>query len=209
MSKVVVFGAGGRAGRRIVAEARSRGLEVVPVVRDPAAHPQLGAVAGDVTSVDHVRRLTTGADAVVNAGTRMDVPAIDFYSSATQSLVDGMASGRLLLLGIGTMLEVVPGRRVMDAPDFPEDARTFSNGHVAELALLEASPEAVDWVVLTPPPVMIDELPETSAPLQVQAGPMLLSSRDAGFSYADLAAATIEEIVSPQHHRTQVAVARL
>jgi hypothetical protein len=44
MGRIVVYGAGGRAGRRAVAEARLRGHEVVAVVRDPAKH---AAVAGD------------------------------------------------------------------------------------------------------------------------------------------------------------------
>jgi len=35
MSKVVVFGAAGRAGQRIVAEAAARGHEVTAVVRRP------------------------------------------------------------------------------------------------------------------------------------------------------------------------------
>jgi putative NADH-flavin reductase len=209
MSRVVVFGAGGRAGRRIVAEARSRGHEVVAIVRRPSAHPDIDSVEGDVTDADDVRRLSADADVVVNAVARMDIPATEFYAAATRALVDGMDEGRLLTIGIGTMLEAVPGVRLMDAPDFPADAKAFSEGHVSELSLLEASPESLDWVVLTPPPVLIDELAETSAPLQVRVGPALLSSTDTEFSYADLAAATLDEIEASRHHRTQVAVARL
>ena len=33
MSKIVIFGAGGRAGRQVVAEARRRGHEVTAVMR--------------------------------------------------------------------------------------------------------------------------------------------------------------------------------
>ncbi|MEV1206649.1 NmrA family NAD(P)-binding protein, partial [Microbispora rosea] len=35
---IVIFGAGGRAGRQAVAEARRRGHRVTAVVRDPAGH---------------------------------------------------------------------------------------------------------------------------------------------------------------------------
>ncbi|MFD0890304.1 NmrA family NAD(P)-binding protein, partial [Streptosporangium algeriense] len=38
MSRIVVFGAGGNAGRRVVAEAVSRGHTVTAVVRDPGGH---------------------------------------------------------------------------------------------------------------------------------------------------------------------------
>ncbi|MEV4087318.1 NAD(P)-dependent oxidoreductase [Nonomuraea fuscirosea] len=46
MSRIVVFGAGGRAGVKVVAEAAGRGHEVTAVVRDPAAHPELGGDQG-------------------------------------------------------------------------------------------------------------------------------------------------------------------
>ncbi|MEU8250038.1 NmrA family NAD(P)-binding protein [Nonomuraea sp. NPDC048916] len=36
--KITIFGAGGRAGRQVVAEARRRGHQVTAVVRDPARH---------------------------------------------------------------------------------------------------------------------------------------------------------------------------
>lgn len=42
MSGIVVFGAGGRAGRAVTAEARRRGYEVTAAVRDPARYAELG-----------------------------------------------------------------------------------------------------------------------------------------------------------------------
>ncbi|MGI5273404.1 NAD(P)H-binding protein [Nonomuraea sp. CA-218870] len=56
---IVVFGAGGRAGRQIVAEAHRRGHRVTAVVRDPASHGDLTdvrVVAGDVTDETGVAR---------------------------------------------------------------------------------------------------------------------------------------------------------
>ncbi|MFC7640342.1 NmrA family NAD(P)-binding protein [Streptosporangium lutulentum] len=35
MSSIVIFGAGGRAGRAVTAEARGRGHQVIAVVREP------------------------------------------------------------------------------------------------------------------------------------------------------------------------------
>ncbi|WP_219510136.1 NAD(P)H-binding protein, partial [Nonomuraea ceibae] len=54
MSKYVIFGAGGRAGRQAVAEARGRGHQVTAVVRDPSrytgpADDGVRVAAGDVT----------------------------------------------------------------------------------------------------------------------------------------------------------------
>ncbi len=69
--KIVVFGATGNIGRRIVKEALSRGHEVTGVVRDPAAvetpDPRVRLVKADATRAGDVARAVKGADAVVSA----------------------------------------------------------------------------------------------------------------------------------------------
>src|SRR5690349_14079400 len=69
--KLVVFGATGNVGRRVVAEALRRGHDVVGVVRDPAAvqspDPRVTLVQGDATDPQSVARVARGADAVVSA----------------------------------------------------------------------------------------------------------------------------------------------
>src|ERR1700730_3425152 len=65
MSKIVIFGAGGRAGRQAVAEAHRRGHEVTAVVRDPSRHCGLAdggvrVAAGDVTDMARVHALSAG-----------------------------------------------------------------------------------------------------------------------------------------------------
>lgn len=72
MSRIVIFGAGGRAGRAAVAEACQRGHEVTAVVRDPAKHRGLAAggvrlVSGDITDGDSVTRVAQGHDAAIHA----------------------------------------------------------------------------------------------------------------------------------------------
>ena len=55
---IVVYGASGRVGGVIVAEALARGHDVVGVSRNPASltnnHDNFSAVAGDVTSLESV-----------------------------------------------------------------------------------------------------------------------------------------------------------
>ncbi|MEV0621548.1 NAD(P)H-binding protein [Nonomuraea sp. NPDC050404] len=211
--RFVVFGAGGRAGAKVVAEAAGRGHEVTAVVRDPAKYPDLGGervqvVSGDVTDGDSVARLAAGHDVALQVSARLDVPAEEFYAAASRALVDGLARAgvsRLVALGIGTLLEVSPGVRLIDAPGASAEARAFSLGHAVELEVLAAS--ALDWVVITPPPVFLDAEADRTGKYRFGDGRVPESREgDAAFSYADLAVALVDEAETAGHHRVQVAV---
>lgn len=213
-SRIVVFGAGGRAGRRAVAEAAARGHQVTAVVRDPAKYGDLAGdrvrvVVGDVTRADSVAEVAAGHDAVISAAGRLDMPSDEFYVSAAHALLDGLARagvGRLVLIGIGSVLETEPGVAVHDAPGFPEEARAFSLGHAAELDALRAAETDIDWLVIAPPPVMLDdEAPRTGR--YRTGGEQVMADGAPVFSYADLAVALIDEIETPKHHRSLTAVA--
>jgi putative NADH-flavin reductase len=137
---------------------------VTAVVRDPAKYPDLAGdrvtvVAGDVTDADSVAAVAARHDAAINAATRLDMPAGAFYVTAAHALLDGLARagvGRLVAIGIGTTLEAAPGVAVHDAPGFPAEGRVFSLGQAAGLAVLRGADTEIDWLVLAPPPTMLD-----------------------------------------------------
>jgi putative NADH-flavin reductase len=214
MSSIIVFGAGGRAGRQIVSEAARRGHAVTAVVRDPTkhedlAHENITLVQGDVTQATDVAKLSPGHDAAVTAAARMDVDATEFYTAATRALVDGLGQAgvtRLIAIGIGTTLLTGAGTPLHDSDGFPAEGRAFSLGHAAELEILERDGAALDWLVLAPPPVVLDETAERTGVYKI-AGRELIADAAPTFSYADLAVAVIEEIDTPKHHRVLAAVA--
>jgi uncharacterized protein len=215
VGRIVVFGAGGRAGRRAVTEAVARGHVVTAVVRDPVRHADLAGdrvavVAGDVTRPESVAATAARHEAAVHAAARLDVPAEAFFVAAANALVDGLARagvGRLVAIGIGTVLQTAPGVAVHDAPDFPAEGRAFSLGHAAGLDALRRADTELDWVVLAPPPTVLDDgAPRTG---RYRSGGTTVLPTDpaaAPFSYADLAVAVIDEIETPKHHRALVAV---
>ncbi|MER5206513.1 NAD(P)H-binding protein [Streptomyces sp. NPDC002825] len=210
--RVVIFGAGGRVGRAAVAEAVARGHRVTAVVRDPDVYRDLeGAgvtlVRGDATDAGSVAALAAGHDAAVNAAVRLDVPSVDFFTTAAKAMVAGLTEagvGRLLTLGIATTLETAPGVRVMDAPDFPEQYRTFSQGHVDEFELLtaEAGP-ALDWLMVVPPMDLNAEAERTGG-YRTAVGTVI--DGPGRIAHADLALALLDEIERPRHSRVQLAV---
>lgn len=217
MSRIVIFGAGGRAGHHAVAEAASRGHEVIAVVRDPATHPELAragagvtVVAGDVTEADSVATVATGADAAVNAAARLDMSSVDFFEGAARALLDGLGrtgTARLVQIGIGSTLEVAPGVAVHDTPDFPAEGRTFSLGHSAGLDVWRQADTDIDWLVVAPPPTLLDDEALPTRRYQIGGHQVLPSPEGAPmFAYADLAVAVLDQIDSPTHHRDLVAV---
>ncbi|MGW0199259.1 NAD(P)-dependent oxidoreductase [Nonomuraea sp. NPDC003201] len=243
MSKIVVFGAGGRAGVRVVAEAVGRGHEVTAVVRDPGKYAgvwgssgagssgagssgagssgagssgagssgagssgaRVRVVAGDVTDLAGVAEVAAGHDAAVQVAARLDMSSEEFYTAAARALVGGLGQAgvsRLVAVGIGSLLEVSPGVRLVDTPDFPAEARAFSLGHAAELEVFEKS--GLDWVVLAPPPVLLDESASRTGRYRIGGGEV--PALEPAFSFADLGVAVVDEVERPRHHRVQVAV---
>nr|BFE66599.1 hypothetical protein GCM10020063_111250 [Dactylosporangium thailandense] len=181
MTKTVVFGAGGRAGRAVLEEARRRGVTATPVVRDPAKYPDLEqAVAGDVTDAALVARAAHGHDTAivsVYSGNQHD------YAAAMERLLEGLERAgvhRLFVVGLAPTLGPLP-------EDFPADWRPFVEARRAELAVLHRYDGPVDWVVVTPPMELV-------------------ASDDGGYTYAALAAALLDEVLAGRHHRRQIAV---
>lgn len=206
---IVVFGANGRAGRRIVAEAAGRGLDPKAVVRDPTAYggptgDHIRVVAGDVTNLDDVRRLVVGASAVVSAVSSMSDPE-GLFPLAAGILAAGVI-GRLVIVGIGTTLKGDAGVPLYESQGFPDAGLSFSVAHARELETLRAAGESLDWVVVAPPPMLLDDEATSGRAYRTAVGTMIAT--DEPFSYADLAGAVIDEIETPRHHRVLLAVAR-
>ncbi|WP_327233655.1 NAD(P)H-binding protein [Streptomyces sp. NBC_01317] len=212
MSDIIVFGAGGRVGRAVVTEAVDRGHRVTAAVRDPGRHLDLTragvtVVRGDATDPDSVAATAAGHDAAVHTAARLDTGAEEFFVAGAKAMIAGLARagvGRLVALGIASALETEPGVRVMDAPDFPEAYRAFTQGHVSEFDTLVAAGGALDWLVIAPPMDLDAAAPptgryRTALGRQVD-GPGRLA-------HADLALAVVDEIEKPRHHRVLLAVA--
>ena len=214
MGKVVVYGAGGKAGKAVIAEARTRGHQVVAVVRDAAKHEALAAegvevVAGDVLDSASVAATAKGADAVVSAVYDPQADAHEFFVGAANSLLAGLPQAgvdRVLVIGLVSNLEVAPGVRLLDSPEFPEGFLAFAKGHTAGLEAFKAAETELDWLFVTPP-MVLDEGVRTGT--YRVGGDQLLAKEDgtSHISYADLAIALLDEIDTPAHHKTRITVA--
>ncbi|WFB09466.1 NAD(P)H-binding protein [Streptomyces sp. LX-29] len=210
MGRIVVFGAGGRAGRAAVGEALRRGHEVTAVVREPGRHAEPAAdgvrlVAGDVTDPEAVARLAAGHDAAVAAVYDPAAQPGDFFTTTARALDRGLGEAgvrRLVFVGLASILETASGTPLMDTPGYPQEYRPFYLAHEAGRTALAAAGGGLDWLVVSPAGDFDHEGERTGGYVTAPAD---AASR---VSYADFAIALIDEIDTPRHHRTHIGVER-
>lgn len=194
---IVVFGAGGRAGRHVVGEARRRGHRVTAALRADA----------DITDPEAVARVAAGHDAAVHAVTPASGPEelgdVDptFFVRAADALIAARIP-RIVAIGLFATLRGPDGAPAYeDEALFPPFLRPFAQSHAAGATRLAASER--DWAVLVPPARLELEAPRTG---RYTLGGDRLPDAAAALSYADLAVAIVDEIESPTLHGAVAAV---
>jgi putative NADH-flavin reductase len=208
MGNIVVFGAGGRAGRASVVEARRRGHLVTAVVREPGKYVSLAGegvrvVAGDVTDNDSVASVAEGHDAAISAVYDAGAEPGAFFVGAARALVDGLPRAgvrRLLVVGLASVLPDASGTILMDTPGYPQDYRSFYVAHAAGAEALRTGADGIDWLIVSPAGDFDHD--------GVRTGHYRTAAADAAsrISYPDLAVALLDEIDMPGHHRTHLGV---
>lgn len=199
---IAVLGASGRAGSEIVKELVARGHEVIAIARKPEAIPALPGVtakAGDASEPAALAELIRGADAVISA-IHFDVPAATLLSALKQAGV-----GRLLVTGGAASLEVAPGVRLIDTPEFPEAWKGAAQGGIAFLDALKGETE-IDWTFFSPA-AFIFEGPRLGT---YRGGKDQLVTDDKGesrISFADYAIAMVDELEQHRYPRARFTAA--
>ncbi|BBH67426.1 3-beta hydroxysteroid dehydrogenase [Actinoplanes sp. OR16] len=197
MSEIAIFGANGRAGRAVAAEAVRRGHQVTAVVRDPSAYegptsPAIHPTRGDVTDPGDI---TAGHDAVVSAVFDGSAEPRAFYTTAAKAL---LAAGprRLIVVGLSSILATADGTPLMDTPGYPQEYRAFSEAHAAGAEVLAGSEQ--DWLIVSP----AGDFDHAGG----RTGRYRVTTADAAsrISYPDLAVAVLDEIERPAHRRTHL-----
>jgi uncharacterized protein len=206
--KVVLYGASGMIGSRILRELLTRGHQVTAVVRNPekVAAPGVRVLQGDVTEPESVARTARGADAAISAYAppKGDEPV---FSAAIHALLEGLAHAgvrRLLVVGGASTLEVAPGVLLVDAPGFPEAYRDIAMAHRDALPILRES--NLDWTYLSPAGMI--EPGERTGKFRLGATSLLSDEKgESRISAEDYAIALVDELENPHHIRRQFTVA--
>lgn len=204
--RLVVIGARGRTGRRVVDEGLARGGDVLAVVRAAGpgdARARVAVAEGDARDDAFLRRVLRADDVVVSAlGATRDEPDGGAVSRGTAALVAAMeevgARRLLCVVGAGVLLseDGVPRHAL---PDYPARFRPIGREHQAALDACARS--SLSWIVVGCPRIVdadatgllrarVDHLPPGTG--QVTTG--------------DLAALLVGEALAPAHARVRLGV---
>lgn len=170
-SRILVIGAGGNLGRRLVSRARARGHRVTAFLRDASRfNPEgvnedatLNVIEADALNGTDLRRAMENQDAVVSAaGNAADGDAFVRTFGRIVDAAEEVRPSRLWMLG-GTAVLTIPrtDRIAVGLPGVPRMYRP----HAANWHRLEAS--HLDWVLMCPGPMKAASLDPSMPDLRV------------------------------------------
>ncbi len=200
--KVALIGASGFIGSRLLAELSARGHAVTAIVRNPekvAALPGVTAVKGDVFDKDGLAKLVAGHDAVISA--------VHFSASDPQILLAAVKQSgvkRYLVVGGAGSLEVAPGVKLFDTPEFPAVYLDEARKGGAFLDLLKQE-QGLDWTFLSPSALI--QPGERTGQFRLGTDQLLVDAKgNSAISAEDYAIALVDELEKPAHSRRRFTV---
>jgi putative NADH-flavin reductase len=196
--RIIVFGANGRQGSRLVTEALERGHEVTAVVRSEdragGVDSRASVVVADALDPDRVAEVSAGHDAALNA-------TKERHADVARALLDGLARAgvpRLVIVGGASSLEVAPGVRLFDTPEFQEEWKAEASSGIESLGVYRSADTPVEWTYVSPGAFLA---PGERTGSYRTGGEQLLVREDgsSAISMEDFAVALVDELENPQH----------
>lgn len=201
MAKIALIGASGQAGSRILKELSDRGHVVTGIARNPekiALLPNVIAARGDAFDQGKLADLIAAHDAVISS--------VHFTASDPRILIEAVrASGvpRYLIVGGAGGLEIAPGKRVFEQPDFPEAYKQEARAGAEFLDLLRAEP-TLNWTFLSPSAEFVPG--ERTGTFRLGNDTLLSNDQGSSISFEDYAIALVDEIERPAHIRERFTI---
>ena len=217
---IVVYGATGAIGSKVVTEALDRGHDVIGVSRSPenlkVGHDNFRAVGGDVSSLDSMLEVIEGADAVVISvrgpgpnnfpEETLNNRASKTFIAASRAL--GEDAPRVIHMGGGSTL-YTDGVLGLDARPGEEGTPLHGLvwGHWLALNNYRAT-TSVKWTVISPSGQYDREGPRTG---KYQTGwDEAIKGADGGrlgpITHRDMAVAVVDEIENPKSIKRRMTV---
>lgn len=209
--KLIIFGASGALGTRLVSEALLRGHEVTGAARSleglRTRNRPIRTVSADATDPASVAEVAGGHDVALSAVTVHAQP--EMLVDAARGLLDGLARAgvpRLVVAGGAGSLRVGSGQRLMDTPDFHAEWKPEAQAQADALAVYQSDEGPVEWSYVSPA-ALLEPGRRTG---RYRLGDDELLFDDTGRSaitMEDFAIAMLDEAENPQHMRRRFTAA--
>jgi hypothetical protein len=197
--KVVLYGASGNAGSRILFELQTRGHDVIAVVRNP--HKLAAAVKSrrdDLNDVDRIAETIRGTDAVVSAYAPPlnDTDQLLGVTARQVEAIRKIGSPRLIVVGGAASLQIAPGVTLLASGHLPAVYVPIATSHAKALELLRGSD--INWTYFSPAAFFE---PGTRTGKFRLGGDSLIADEkgDSRISLEDYAIALVDELERPAH----------
>jgi putative NADH-flavin reductase len=209
--KLIVFGASGALGSRLLAEALERGHEATAVARDASRLDDHGGrvqtAAADVTDAGSVATVAPGHDVAVSAVTQHQQP--EMLVDAARGLLEGLGRAgvpRLISVGGAGSLEVAPGQRLVDTPDFHDEWKPEALAAADALEVFRQADTPVEWAFISPGALLAPG--ERTGRYRLGGDRLLVDEQGRShISMEDFAIAILDEVESPKHPRQRFTAA--
>lgn len=216
---VVLLAATGRAGRTILNELISRGHQVTAVARNLDKFPEqlpesVKRIRDDLSSVDRIAEIITGADAVVSAygppstdpRYTSDISYTDQLVGVTERLIAAVhkaGAPRLVVVGGAGSLEFSPGVTVLMSGYWPEQYVPIATSHMKAFAALKTS--GINWTYFSPP--MLIQPGERTGKFRLGSDDLIRDEQGKSWvSFEDYAIALVDELEKPAHERSRFTI---
>jgi len=211
--KVLLIGATGNIGQRILKETLAKGYEVTAAQRHPeklkAQHPHLTVIKADLLDETELPSLLSRYDLIISAISAGGESTPEQFKKANDNLIavlQGKPDQRLIIVGGAGNTEVAPGVRVVHSPimdSLPEEWKPDIFAHAYVLDQYKAS--GINWTYFSPARDV--EPGERTGKYRLGGGNMIID--DAGnskISMEDYAAALVDEIENKKFIKQQMSI---
>ena len=205
--KIAVVCANGKAGRKIVAEALDRNLDVTAIVRGENKSAAKKVIVKDILDIkkDDLKDF----DVVIDAFGAWTPETLPMHSTTLKNLCDALSGTetRLLIVGGAGSLYINKEhtQQVADTPNFPEDWKPLANAMAKALSELRTRKD-VKWTYISPAADFQADGEKTQEYILAGEEFTLNSKGESVISYADFAVAMIDEATKGNHIQQRISV---
>lgn len=202
--KIAIIGAGGKAGRLIGQEARTRGHEVTGFGRSAKDGVDITKDVFDLTAAD-----LAGFDVVVDALAFSTPETFPLHTTSLMHLADALSGTDVRLVVVGgagsLYVDEQQSTQLKDTPDFPEMFKPMATAQADELVELRKRSD-VKWTFVSPAAMFLADAPRLGS--YELAGEFFTTGKDgkSEVSYADYAIAIVDEAEKAAHVGERISV---